>query len=141
MPRRAVTVLIVVTAAMLLGLFGWSKVHNRGLVVKTYFDDAKGLREGAPVRLAGVDIGRVTSVRARPEMRDSPAEVVMLISTPYPLNIPRDATVSLARAGLLGETYPQIEIQAAGGPPAVTGAVLLARRPDAVGATSARPTP
>lgn len=75
-------------------------------------------------RLAGVDIGSVESVRARPELKEAPAEVVMLLSPAYELNIPSDSTASLETAGVLGETYVEIDVGHASGPTIGSNAVL-----------------
>jgi ABC-type transporter Mla subunit MlaD len=40
----------------------------------------------------------------------------MFISTPYELKIPADSTVSLATAGVLGETYAEIDVKGTSGP-------------------------
>lgn len=94
------------------------------IVVRAYFVNAMGLRAGAPVRLAGVDIGSVETVRARPELKEAPAEVVMLLTPSYELNIPSDSTVSLETAGVLGETYVEIDVEHASGPLIGSKAVL-----------------
>ncbi len=75
---------------------------RRKMVVRVYFANAMSLRAGAPVRLAGGDIGSVESVRARPELKEAPAEVVLLLTPAYELNIPSDSTVSLETEGVLG---------------------------------------
>ena len=98
----------------------------RKIVVRAYFANAMSLRAGAPVRLAGVDIGSVKSVRARPELKEAPAEVVMLLTPSYELNIPSDSTVSLETAGVLGETYVEIDVGHASGPAIGSNAVLKA---------------
>jgi ABC-type transporter Mla subunit MlaD len=95
--------------------------------VTTYFADAAGLREGAPVRIAGVDVGSVRSVRVRPELRETPAEVVMVLITPYEMKIPNDATVSVATAGVLGNAYAEIDVAKASGAPIGANAVLKSR--------------
>ena len=51
-------------------------------------------------------------------MKATSAEVIMNLQTPYELKIPNDSTVSLSTAGILGETYAQINISEASGPPA-----------------------
>ena len=96
------------------------------LIVKAYFTNAMSLRKGAPVRLAGVNIGSVQSVRARPEMKESPAELVMAVSPGYDLRIPIDSTVSLVTAGVLGETFVEIDSSASSGPPVESNAILKA---------------
>jgi phospholipid/cholesterol/gamma-HCH transport system substrate-binding protein len=94
------------------------------IVVKAYFANAMSLRAGAPVRLAGVDIGSVESVRARPELKEAPAEVVMVLTPSYELKIPNDATASLETAGVLDQTYVDIDARRASGAPIATDAVL-----------------
>jgi ABC-type transporter Mla subunit MlaD len=61
------------------------------------------------VRLAGLDVGKVNSVRARPDMPNHPAEVKMLLLTDYDLAIPDDSKISLPTAGILGETFVAID--------------------------------
>ena len=86
-----------------------------------------GLRAGAPVRFAGVDIGSVKSVRAKPEVKNSPVEVVMVLNPPYELKIPNDSAVSLETAGILGETFVDIDAASATGTPIGPNAVLKAK--------------
>ena len=47
----------------------------------SYFDNAGGLREGAPVRLQGVDIGNVTKIMvvADPTRQLAPVQVTMKV--------------------------------------------------------------
>jgi phospholipid/cholesterol/gamma-HCH transport system substrate-binding protein len=94
------------------------------IVVKAYFANAMSLRAGAEVRLAGVEIGRIESVRARPELKEAPAEVVMVLTPSYELKIPNDATASVETAGVLGQTYVDIDVGSASGAPIGPDAVL-----------------
>jgi MlaD protein len=113
----------VVLAALVVLLFARNPfVHKT--VVKAYFSNAMSLRAGAQVRLSGVEIGTVKSVRARPEMKEAPAEVVMELTPSYELKIPNDSIASLATAGVLGETYVEIDAAHASGAPIGTNAVL-----------------
>ena len=63
------------------------------------------------MQVAGVDVGRVIEVRVRPDLKEHAAEVVLLFQTPYELKIPEDSVVSLRRAGLLGETYAEVDMR------------------------------
>ena len=105
-------------------LFGYPSLFTHRIVLKVYFQNVNGLHAGAPVRLAGVEVGRIESVRARPELQAAPAEVRMILRTPYPLDIPNDSTVSLATAGVLGETFAEINILGASGVPVKNGGIL-----------------
>ena len=67
--RKIVLFAIVIVGIVAVAMFvGRAKIlRGHRLELKVYFKDAQGLRVGAPVRLAGVDIGSVTKVRAHPD--------------------------------------------------------------------------
>jgi len=119
--RVGVTVII---ASATLGLLLFLISNTAGLfttriTVRSYFDNAQGLRPGAPVRLSGVDIGNVTNIRIVPDKDKqlTPVEVTMKLSTRYSYALRRDSVTSLETAGVLGETYLDIDsAQAVGGP-------------------------
>ncbi len=81
-----------------------------GYQVQMRFDDVGGLRLRAPVTMAGVRIGRVTSIELDPETFE--ALVVVTIDQTFD-NIPEDSDARIYTSGLLGEQY--IAIQAGGG--------------------------
>ena len=101
-----------------------AKRLKRNLQVKAYFQNAAGLQVGAAVRIAGVEVGGVTAIRVRPELRDNPAEVSISLDRSYMLNIPRDSVASLSTEGVLGPAFVDIDIRKASGPPLQNGAVL-----------------
>lgn len=111
---------LILLVAVLLA----KKPFGHKISVRAYFANAMSLRAGAPVRLAGVEIGSVETVRARPELREAPAEVVMVLSPSYALNIPSDSTASLETEGVLGQTYVDIDAAHASGAPIGPNAVL-----------------
>jgi ABC-type transporter Mla subunit MlaD len=116
-----VAMLLVLAAIVSIPL---AKRSKRNLQVKAYFQNAAGLQVGAAVRIAGVEVGRVTAVRVRPELRDNPAEVSMSLGQSYMLDIPRDSVASLPTEGVLGPAFVDIDISKASGPPLQNGAVL-----------------
>lgn len=119
---RISAVVAVAGAALLIVVVGhWPMAHR--LTVKAYFSNVGGLREGATVRIAGVDIGTVKRVQVRPELGQDPVEVVMMLNPPE-IRIPSDSTVSLETAGVLGATYVEINIASASGLPLGPNAVL-----------------
>jgi len=85
--------------------------------IKSCFDDAGGLRAGAAVRIAGVDVGNVRSVRANPQNKNCPAEVEMALATTYEIRIPKDSIAETNTAGLIGEVYVNIDSTQASGAP------------------------
>ena len=126
--RVGITVLIAtLTLAVLLFLMsGSSGLFTRRITLKSYFDNAQGLRVGAPVRLSGVDVGNVGKILIVPDKDKqlTPVEVVMKVSTRYSYAIHRDSVTSLETAGVLGETYLDIDSLQALGPAARDGDTL-----------------
>ena len=131
--RVGLTVLFAsVTLAVLIfvmsGTGGW---FTTKITLRSYFDNAGGLREGAPVRLAGVDIGNVTGVRIVNGKPMTPVEVTMKVNTKYSFNLRKDSVTLLSTAGILGETYVDVDSTTAKGPEATDGDTLAARnQPD-----------
>jgi ABC-type transporter Mla subunit MlaD len=115
-----------------VALFSPLQLHSHKLVLRSYFSDARNIRSGAAVRLAGVQVGTVKAVRVQPNMKDSPAELTMALNTGYDLRIPKDSVVVLQTAGVLGETYAEIDIAGTSGPPVYTNAVLRSREENQV---------
>src|SRR5258705_13224640 len=102
--------LTVVFASITLGVLiflmsGTGGVFTKKIKLISYFDNSGGLRVGAPVRLEGVDIGNVQSIRLVAGHRDHPVEAVMKVNTKNPSNHGTDPVISLAHARLLGENY------------------------------------
>ncbi|MGA9070903.1 MAG: MCE family protein [Terracidiphilus sp.] len=131
--RRCAWLLGVITAFVIGGLtyacFNAGFLNHR-LTLRTYFSDAQGLRAGSPVSLAGVEIGKVTTVRVLSQSGKNIAEITFLISTPYDLKIPNNAAITTASAGILGDTFLVIKTDGASGPPATNGTVLKAVPPE-----------
>ena len=126
--RVGITVIVAsLTLGFLLFLMsGTSGLFTPRVTLKSYFDNAQGLRAGAPVRLSGVDIGNVTGIRIVPDKSKqlTPVEVTMKVSTKYNYALRRDSVTSLDTAGVLGETYLDIESAQAVGPIAQDGDTL-----------------
>jgi phospholipid/cholesterol/gamma-HCH transport system substrate-binding protein len=124
--RVGITVIVAsVTLAVLLFLMsGTTGLFTRRILLRSYFDNAEGLRAGAPVRLSGVDVGNVTKIMIVRDRPLTPVEVTMKVSTKYDYALRTDSITSLDTAGVLGETYIDIDSSQAKGPPATDGEVL-----------------
>ncbi len=126
--RVGITVLVAsVTLGILLFLIsGTAGLFTPRITLKSYFDNAQGLRSGAPVRLSGVDIGNVTGIRIVPDKDKqlTPVEVTIKVSTKYSYDLRRDSVTSLDTAGVLGETFLDIESAQTVGQPAQDGDTL-----------------
>ena len=121
----------VIVASLVLGLLlflmsGTGGYFTKRITLSSYFDNAEGLRVGAPVRLSGVDIGNVSKILI---VRDkdkqlTPVKIVMKVSTKYSFNLRRDTRTVLETAGVLGETFMDMDSSQAIGPPAQDGDTL-----------------
>jgi len=117
----------IVLAILIVLMTGTTGILTPRIILKAYFDDAQSLRQGASVRLQGVDMGNVTRVRVVPEKPATPVEVTMKVSTKYSFSLRRDSIASLNTAGVLGETYVNIDSSQAKGPEARDGDTLASR--------------
>jgi phospholipid/cholesterol/gamma-HCH transport system substrate-binding protein len=78
---------------------------SQGYTVTAEFDDIGGLKPRAPVKSAGVVVGRVESIAF--DSRKFVARVTMRLDRRYPF--PTDTTASILTSGLLGEQYVGLE--------------------------------
>jgi len=129
--RVGLTVIIasMVLALLLFLMSGTGGFFSKRITLVSYFDNAEGLRVGAPVRLSGVDIGNVARILIVREQdkKLTPVEVEMKVSTKYGFNLHRDTVTSLETAGVLGETFMDMDSSQAVGPPAQDGDTLPTR--------------
>jgi phospholipid/cholesterol/gamma-HCH transport system substrate-binding protein len=127
--RVGLTVLfaVIALAVLIFLMSGTAGLFTPKIHLKSYFDNAGGLRNGAPVRLQGVDVGNVTGVRVVSTNPLTPVEVTMKVTTKYQGSLRKDSVTSLSTAGVLGETYIDIDSSHAKGPEAHDGDVLATR--------------
>jgi phospholipid/cholesterol/gamma-HCH transport system substrate-binding protein len=116
--RRAslvVGVFVVGSIALLAGVIltlsserGLWKRHYR---LVTYFDNVQGLIPGAPIRLAGKDVGTVEHVRfSALEAERLPVQVDLLVEQSVQHRIREDSLATIATIGLLGDKYVEISM-------------------------------
>jgi phospholipid/cholesterol/gamma-HCH transport system substrate-binding protein len=129
--KVGITVVVAaLTLAVLIFLMsGASDLFTRKLILQTYFSDANGLLKGAPVRLQGVTVGKVSTIRvvADPSRKLAPIEVTMEIAYRFRANLRTDSVTILATEGILGEPYIDIDSSQSKGMEAQNGNVLPTR--------------
>lgn len=103
---------IFVVAGIAALLFLALKVGNLGsydssetYLVKASFDNIGGLKPRAPVKSAGVVVGRVAEIGFDSSIYE--ASVTLSISARY--KFPKDTSASIMTSGLLGEQYIGLE--------------------------------
>jgi phospholipid/cholesterol/gamma-HCH transport system substrate-binding protein len=124
--KVGITVVVagLVLAVLIILMSGTGGFLTPKLILKSYFFDAQGLRVGAPVRLSGVDIGNVNLIRVVPNKPLAPVEVTMKVNSKYRFNLKKDSKTLLSTAGVLGETYINIDSSKAVGQEVSDGDIL-----------------
>src|SRR5579884_2604114 len=110
---------------------GTGGLFTHKIELHSFFDNAGGLRVGAPVRLEGVDVGNVTKIAVDPSRKADPVVVTYKVTSRFPGAIRQGATAMMSTAGVLGETFVDIDSRQAGGPEVKDGDTLAAKdQPD-----------
>src|SRR4029450_671089 len=84
--------------------------------VHAEFTEVGGLVEGATVRLAGVQIGRVSGVNLPPEPGGK-VRIDMTIAKRYGNRVRKDSVARIETQGLLGDRIIEITVGSAQAPP------------------------
>jgi phospholipid/cholesterol/gamma-HCH transport system substrate-binding protein len=93
-----VALFFLATETTNIGAYG----NSGGYLVTASFTNVGGLKVRAPVTMAGVAVGRVTSISLNPQTFN--AIVSMRIDSSFN-QIPDDSSASILTSGLLGEQY------------------------------------
>jgi phospholipid/cholesterol/gamma-HCH transport system substrate-binding protein len=92
------------------------------------FTEVGGLVEGATVRLAGVQIGRVSAVNLPPQPGGK-VRVDLTIGRRFSDRIRKNSVARIETQGLLGDRIVEITVGDASAPPVAPGEVLASRDP------------
>jgi phospholipid/cholesterol/gamma-HCH transport system substrate-binding protein len=97
-----------------------------GYRLEAHFDNIGGLKQRAPVKAAGVVVGRVESVRLDPRTY----EAVVTMRMDQSVEFTKDTIASINTSGLLGEVY--IGLDAGGDPVMLKDGGRIAKTQSAV---------
>src|SRR3954465_15778692 len=95
---------MVLTAFLVIAVGGASGFAWERYDLKTTFDNVQGLKSGAIVRIAGVEVGKVTKV----ELSGAGGEVSLSLKKENKSRVTTDSRASIGAMSLLGE--PLIDI-------------------------------
>jgi len=127
-----VGVFVLVALAVFLGLVyalgARARLFEARYTIHADFIEVGGLVEGATVRLAGVQIGRVTGVHL-PGEPGGKVRVDLTIARRYSDRIRKNSIARIETQGLLGDKIVEITVGNTTAPPAAPGEVLAARDP------------
>jgi phospholipid/cholesterol/gamma-HCH transport system substrate-binding protein len=94
--------LAFVAAVIILEMVGSLDIFHRGYPLRARFNNVQELKKGDPVRMAGVDIGRVENI----DIADSKVEVTLRVRSSAKVKTDSKATIRFV--GLLGQNYVSI---------------------------------
>jgi phospholipid/cholesterol/gamma-HCH transport system substrate-binding protein len=127
-----VGVFVLVALATFLGLVyalgARARLFEARYTIHADFTEVGGLVEGATVRLAGVQIGRVAGVHL-PGAPGGKVRVDLNIARRYAERIRKDSVARLETQGLLGDKIVEITVGTTGAPALASSDVLAARDP------------
>lgn len=93
------------------------------------FDDISGLRAGAPVFLAGLNVGRVDAVLFSKDLNNKKLRIKLSINKDYQDRVRRDSIASIQGQGLLGDKSVMVSVGTATEPMVKDGDVLASEPP------------
>ncbi len=122
-----VSLSLTLFVAMVLFIGRSQSLFSRKVVLNTSFDNISGLVVGAPVRLGGVDIGIVQSIRFDQDLKVKKVRVALGIQSKYLERIRSDSIARLSSKGLLGDMIINISVGSPNFPPLHNGDTLSAQ--------------
>lgn len=130
----AFVVIAVVSLVAVIALVGRSRsLFTRRAQLHTAFDNTSGLVVGAPVRLAGVDIGIVQKISFDPDPKVKKVHVLLGVQAKYLERIRGDSLARLSSKGLLGDMIINITVGSPDFPALKSGDDLRAAESEGIG--------
>lgn len=132
--RVGVFVLVALAAflGMIYALGARARLFEARYTIHAEFTEVGGLTEGATVRLAGVQIGRVSGVHL-PGQPGGKVRVDLSIARQFADRIRRDSVARIETQGLLGDKIVEITVGTAASPAVAAGETIAARDPVDIG--------
>jgi phospholipid/cholesterol/gamma-HCH transport system substrate-binding protein len=132
--RVGVFVLLALVAflGMIYALGAKSRLFEPKYTIHAEFSEVGGLAEGATVRLAGVQIGRVSGVEL-PSQPGGKVRVDMSIARRFSDRVRKDSVARIETQGLLGDKIIEITVGSAGASPIGPGEVIASKDPTDLG--------
>jgi phospholipid/cholesterol/gamma-HCH transport system substrate-binding protein len=120
-------VLVFTVAIFLLGQKSALFTRTTSLFVE--FKDISGLVVGAPVRLAGLEVGTVAAISLPEQLEEQRARVRLVVQSRFMPRIRRDSEAFIDSAGLLGDKVVNISMGSPAAPALAEGAMLKTGQP------------
>ncbi len=119
--------LAVIAAVVIIEIVGGPERFTKGYRVGAAFATAQDLQEGARVKMAGVEIGRVEAINLDPTNN----KVVVMMKLRKKAEVRTDSIASIKFTGLLGQNFVAIDFGSHNAPLATDGTMLATQeQPD-----------
>jgi len=99
---------ILFLAGMILSIGKHQGIFQRRYELKVLMDRVNGLQVGAPVRLAGLNVGKVTSIDFPQGLERKQVEIGLKIDRRVQPRIRKDSVAHIGTLGLLGDKFVNI---------------------------------
>lgn len=132
--RVGIFVIVAVLAflATIYALGARARLFESRFTIYADFAQVAGLAEGATVRLAGVQIGRVSDIQLPPQPGGK-VRVSMSVARQYANRIRTSSVAKIATQGLLGDKIVEITVGTADAPALAAGEAIATRDPFEMG--------
>lgn len=110
--------LAVVAALLIFEMIGGLDFFRGGYMVRAQFENIQELKPGDPVKMAGVEIGRVDDI----SLRSNKVEVVLNLTKPEQVRTDSKATIKFV--GMMGQNYVSVQFGSPSAPQVEENALL-----------------
>ena len=129
-PKEVKVGIVIVASALILlvllfkmGKFDFTK---KGYKVNVLFNFASGISENAPVRVLGVEVGKVEEITLR---YDEETKVLLVLWLEESARIKMDAKAYISSLGLMGQKYIELNPGSAEAPLLQPGSIITGEDP------------
>ena len=110
--------LALIAGVVILELAGTRDLLNKGYPIRARFDNIQELKEGDPVKMAGVEVGHVQKI----QLADYKVEVVLNVERKA--SVKTDSKASIKFVGLMGQNYISLTFGSTDAPVVTANALL-----------------
>lgn len=99
--------------ALVIVLIGKERqLFEKKVMYRAAFENVDGLKLDSPVRLGGLDVGRVTSITFSPDLGDKRIQVQMEVSRRFAERVRADSVARVTNRGVLGDKAIDVSLGA-----------------------------
>jgi len=110
--------LALIAGVVILEIAGTRDLLTKGFPVRARFENIQELKQGDPVKMAGVDVGHVEKI----QLATNKVEVILTINKKTPVKT--DSKASIKFVGLMGQNYVALSFGSSEAPVVTPGTLL-----------------